>query len=138
MRQEKRKPDRHVRLYHWILDTDAWKRIPVYAKVVYIGLRRYNGSNNGRIAYSVRDAAHEAGIALMTAARAFRALEANGFVVTMKKGAFSRKVRHASEFRLTEFACNASLLGATKEFARLIEPEPAEGTPIPERIRRTA
>ena len=84
--------------------------------------RRYNGSNNGLIHYSVREAADELKISKDTAARALRSLEAHGFIVVEKRGAFHCKIRHASEYRLTIYASDiatdyAGKL-ATKEFMR--------------------
>jgi DNA-binding GntR family transcriptional regulator len=54
----------------------------------------------------------------MTAARALRSLQEHGFIVEAKRGAFSLKLRHASEWRLTEFGCDVTGALATKEFAR--------------------
>ena len=50
--------------------------------------------------------------------RALDALEDRGFIVAMKRGAFSLKQRHASEWRLTEHACDVSNNMATKDFMR--------------------
>jgi len=80
----------------------------------YAGL----GSNNGRIGYSVRDAASALHVGTSTAKRALDALQARGFIVAMKRGAFSLKQRHASEWRLTESASDVSGDFATKEFMR--------------------
>jgi hypothetical protein len=53
-------------------------------------VKRYagDGSNNGRIPYSVRDAAAEFRVGKTTAGRALNSLEAHGFVVPITKGAF--------------------------------------------------
>ena len=60
-RPEERRIDRHVRLYHWVMDTPAWKSLPAAAMAIYIGLlRQYRGNNNGRIGYSARQAADDA------------------------------------------------------------------------------
>jgi hypothetical protein len=45
-------------------------------------------------------------------------LQARGFIVPMKKGAFSLKRKHATEWRLTEFPCDMTHAPASKEFAR--------------------
>jgi hypothetical protein len=115
----KSKPARHVRLYYWFMDTAAWKSLPPAAKVVYVGLvRHYNGSNNGKIGYSDRQAGGDAGVSHSTGWRMLRLLEDRGFIALTRRGAFSRKSRHASEWRLTEFACDVTGLIATKEFTR--------------------
>ena len=55
-----RQAERHVRLYHSMMKTDAWKSLSCVARCLYIEIeRRYGGpgSNNGRIHYSIRDGA---------------------------------------------------------------------------------
>lgn len=48
---------RHVRLYHWLMQSEAWRTLSPVAKALYLELAyRYNGANNGRIGLSVRDA----------------------------------------------------------------------------------
>jgi hypothetical protein len=114
------KPPRHVRLYHWLMETPAWRSLNGNQRAIYIDIAaRYagEGSNNGRIPYSIREAAENLRIGKSTAARCLRVLQERGFIVAMTKGAFSRKVRHATEWRLTEFQCDVSDKLATKEFA---------------------
>ncbi len=67
---------RHVRLYHHVLNSQAWLALSAPARVVYIEIfRLYNGANNGQLALSVRTAAERCRIAKDTAARAFKELE---------------------------------------------------------------
>ncbi len=54
----------------------------------------------------------------MTAQRAFKELQDHGFIILAKRGAFSLKCRHATEWRLTEFRDDVTGEMATKEFAR--------------------
>jgi hypothetical protein len=113
------KDARHVRLYHWILKTPAWKSLSAEARAIYVEMAaRYAGVNNGEIPYSVRDAAKSLQIGKTTAGRAIESLQDRGFIVAMKKGAFSRKNRHATEWRLTEFTCDVTNALATREFSR--------------------
>jgi hypothetical protein len=49
--------------------------------------------------------------------RALQRLQDHGFIVQEMRGSFSRKLRHASEWRLTEFSSDISNRPATKEFA---------------------
>jgi hypothetical protein len=122
--QKKSGAPRHVRLYHFMLKSEAWTDLSAAARSVYVELeRRYNGSNNGLIHYSAREAARDVKIGKGTAARALRALQSHGFIVVEKKGAFHCKVRHASEYRLTIYDSNIDGLAvaeklATKEFMR--------------------
>jgi hypothetical protein len=110
---------RHVRLYKWLMDTDAWKHLSPVARALYVELAsRYMGSNNGRIPYSVREGAEGLRIGKSTAAQGLRELQQKGFVVARQVGAFSWKQRHSTEWRLTEFPCDVTKELASKEFAR--------------------
>jgi DNA-binding transcriptional regulator YhcF (GntR family) len=103
------------------MQREAWRDLDCGARCAYVELAsRYAGreSNNGRIPYSVREMAEALGTSKATALRALNRLQDHGFIVLMKKGAFSRKVRHASEWRLTEFPCNVTNEPATKDFVR--------------------
>lgn len=119
----KRGEPRHVRLYHWMMQSEAWKDLNATERAIYVEVSyRYNGSNNGRIGYSARTAARDLKIAKDTAHRALRRLEALGFIVAEKRGAFHCKVRHASEYRLTiydsDIATKFDEKLPTKEFMR--------------------
>lgn len=122
--QKKSGPSRYVMLFHWLLKSEAWKNLSAPARAVYVELeRRYNGSNNGLIHYSAREAALDVKISKGTAARALRELQAHGFIVVEKTGAFHLKIRHASEYRLTIYDSNIEGLDygnklATKDFMR--------------------
>jgi DNA-binding transcriptional regulator YhcF (GntR family) len=123
---------RHVRLYHWLMQTNAWRSLDATGRAIYIEIAaRYAGpgSNNGRIPYSVRDAAKTLKIGKSTAARALKQLQERGFIVAITKGAFSRKLKHATEWRLTEFPCDITHDLATKEFARW-SPEIQKAVPM--------
>jgi hypothetical protein len=110
--------ERHVRLHYWVMATEAWNDLDTVARCAYVELLKlYRGSNNGRIALGVRTLGDSLKVAPTTAARALRSLEAHGFIQTVTRGAFSRKVRHASEYRLTEHGCDASGALPSKEFA---------------------
>lgn len=111
------KPPRHTMLFHYMLDSQAWKSLGPIPRAVYLDLaKRYYGTNNGRIGYSIRCAVDELHIGNATAKRALDALQERGFIVAMKRGHFNVKVRLASEWRLTQFACDVSPNIATKDF----------------------
>lgn len=76
----------------------------------------YNGSNNGELFLSVREAAKRLGIAHNTASKAFKELEDTGFIIPKHKGHFKQKIRHATSWILTEHEYNGQL--ATKDFMR--------------------
>ena len=55
-------------------------------------------------------------IGTSTSKRALDALQDRGFIVAVKKGAFSLKTRNSTEWRLTEYQCDVSHKLATKDF----------------------
>jgi hypothetical protein len=119
---KKDKGPRHVRICHYMMDSQAWKSLGAIERAIYLDMaKRYAGvgSNNGRIGYSIRVAATELHIGTSTAKRGLDALQDRGFIVATKRGAFSLKAsRHATEWRLTEFHCDVTNAFATKDFTR--------------------
>jgi len=115
---KRRKRDaQHVRIYHYLSKTPAWKSLNGNERATYLLLsERYMGLNNGKIPYSVREIATDLGISTHTASRCLRRLQERGFIVAMTKGAFSWKKPHATEWRLTEHVCNVSGHGPTSEY----------------------
>lgn len=108
---------RHVMIFHHLMDSQAWKSLGAIPRAVYVDMaKRYHGSNNGRIGYSIRCAVEELHIGNATAKRALDDLQDRGVVAVVKKGAFNVKVRHASEWRLTSFKCDVTGELATKDF----------------------
>ena len=119
MKNKRDKGPRHVRLYHWMTTSRAWKSLGAIPRAIYADMAsRYagHGSNNGKIVYSVRCATKELSIGVATAKRGLDDLQDRGFIVATKRGAFSLKQRHASEWRLTEFPSDISTDMATKDF----------------------
>jgi hypothetical protein len=115
------KTPRHVRLYHYMTNSAAWHDLSAVGRAIYCEIaKRYagDGSNNGRIPYSIRQAAAELRIGPATASRGLRELQDHGFIVPVTKGAFSLKKRHATEWRLTEFPCDVTRGLASKDFMR--------------------
>jgi len=103
-------------LDYWVLKTPAWKSLtPAEVRVQLLLLERYNGSNNGRIGLSIRDAAKFGKVAQGTAKKALDALVAKGFVKRRYKGSFSQKVSRATEYELTHVRYGDK--SPTKEFA---------------------
>ena len=120
------KSARHVRLYHYMLESEAWKSLTANARAIYLEIAaRYAGpsSNNGRIPYSVGEAAASLKISRATACRALQQLQDRGFIAVVKRGAFSLKTKHASEWRLTEFPCDVSGDLSTKDFMKWRAPK---------------
>jgi DNA-binding transcriptional regulator YhcF (GntR family) len=118
-KRSKDKAARHIRLYHWLLRSEAWQSLSANARAIYIEMAtRYNGSNNGQIPFSVRDAANRAHIGKNAADAALTLLQARGFIVATRRGGFNVKTKIATEWRLTEFSCAVDHSFATKDFMR--------------------
>jgi hypothetical protein len=146
-KQDKERNDRYFQLHHYMLKTDAWKALSAAAVRVYIQIgSRYNGANNGRLAFSVRDAAGECNLDKGTASRSFKELIDRGFIEETRHGGLSKKTRIASEWRLTAFKCD--LTGSLKTCAFMQRggseysshapqkrgPPPGASRPLPVRI----
>jgi hypothetical protein len=116
---------RFLSLRYWMLRSPAWKSLPGMARALYLELaERYNGSNNGRISYAVREGTEALHISKSTAKQLLDILIDRGFIVRTKRGAFSLKTtREASEWMLTEYDCDAPFQHATKSFMRWAPPE---------------
>jgi hypothetical protein len=124
-RKDKGKRERYVSLRYWLLNSPAWRSLTGNARALYVEIaRRYNGSNNGRISYSTREAGQSLHISPCTAGRLLRILQDRGFIVCTKRGAFSLKTtKEASEWLLTEHDCDHPPAHATKDFMRWQLPE---------------
>jgi hypothetical protein len=68
MKHRKKGEARHVRLYHYMTESPAWNNLGAVARAIYCEIsKRYNGTNNGFIVYSIRQAADELKIGTSTA-----------------------------------------------------------------------
>jgi len=106
---------RFIQINHYLLSSPAWLSLKPQSRAVYIELAaRFNGSNNGEIALSQRDAAHRSKIAKDTVAKALQELIDKGFIAIVTGGSFVYKLRHATEYRLTDHPFGNER--ATKEF----------------------
>lgn len=82
------------------LKSAAWRSLSGAAIKVWLELHtRYNGGNNGNVRLSMAEASDALGIGKATVQRAFKELQAKGFLVLVKKGAWYH--RQAHEWRLT-------------------------------------
>lgn len=115
----RKKEPKHIRLYYSMVTSEAWKHTSGAAVKVLIALvLRDNGSRNGEISFSVREAAEAANISTRTAKRCLDELEAKGWIECTERGAFSRKVSHASLWRYTWAASPACKKGPTRDFEK--------------------
>ena len=81
---------KYARILLYVVDTDAWRALGTASHSLFILLSlewkgpKYN--NNGKITLSARQAAERMGVTRDTAAKAFRDLQAKGFIVVTKGG----------------------------------------------------
>ena len=108
---------KHVRLYQWLLDSDAYRALDCTARALLVEFYALcNGRNNGEIFLSVREAARRLGVAPNTAVKAIRELEAKGFIRPKQRGSFNWKGGKATIWILTEYGHAGEL--PTKDFMR--------------------
>jgi DNA-binding transcriptional MocR family regulator len=101
-----------------MMQSAAWRSLDGNARALYVELAMLYygvGTNNGRIGFSVRQAAQAIHVSKDTAARAMRHLQERGFIVATTKGRFDGK-RHATRWRLTEFKCDLTGQLASMDF----------------------
>jgi hypothetical protein len=116
--------ERWVGLPHYMLKAPAWRSMTPNAKALLIDVwQRYNGTNNGEIGYSVREAA-DIGLHKNTAKAAFDHLIERGFLEVTRQAAFTTKTRESRTFRITALPVGEA--AATKDFMRWV---PAASAP---------
>lgn len=140
--------DGHVRLYWWILETDAARSLspPAFKVLVYLA-KREKGDNNGRIAFGARSGCFvrrkgtsefddlPIGLAPRTISDALYELEKAGFIRCTRESTFDQK-RMTREWRLTWVKCGSEpptkdFIGTTGPFRRPKFPKKQK----PERVR---
>lgn len=119
-----------VQLPHFLLECAAWRSLSSQEQAAYLAIAMaYNGSNNGRLAVSVRQVAERANVNKDTASRCLVRLQEKGLIEQTSPGGFTRKVRHAAEWRLTLYRCDRTNTPPLKPFMRW-RPEIADHGPL--------
>lgn len=99
--RQKREP-KHIRLYASITGSEAWRHLSGNAVKVLLALvARDDGTRNGNIGFSCREAAEVTALGERTCWRCLIELQEKGFIVCTQKGGFNRKVLHSSLWRYT-------------------------------------
>lgn len=126
---------RHVRLYHWLTDSVAYRALPVGPRAALVELYAlFRGDNNGELFMSAREAADRLNTDKNTASRWLWDLEAHGFIRPRQSGAFDWKQGKATTWILTEFPFAGA--APTKDFMRWrpgenLAARPRPGAPQP-------
>jgi len=130
------RPERFIRLFHDMMHTVAWSRLTPNAKAVLLHIwQRHNGTNNGEISYSVREA-DDLGIGKSAAAFALRLLIDLGFLRVTEESAFNMKHHKARQWALTTEKLNGA--APTRDYARWQPSASISQTPSDEFVLRSA
>ena len=92
-----------VMLRKELLNSPSWQSLPPEPRALYVEVaNQFNGRNNGRIIYSIRDAKTGLRVGQATAYRAFNALQERGFLIPhMTLASNGHAIRR---WELTDFA----------------------------------
>ena len=87
-----RKANGYLSLDHDFIRSDAMSSLSARGQVlVFVMADRYNGRNNGRIPYSVKEAMERLHCSKSTAIRTLQELKAAGLIAPVEKGSFTHK-----------------------------------------------
>lgn len=101
-RIKKRKFDAHVRLYGYELATPAYRTLSPDARALLIEFRSLYSGGENRVFMSVRDMQKRLGdVGQRRATNARDELLTRGWIRLLEPGGFSRKVKHAAVYMLT-------------------------------------
>ncbi len=108
-RKNEKRGEHWTKLVRNMMEEPAWRALSSTAQALYPWLRlEWHGvehNNNGRICLSVRQAAERLGVSYNTAAKAFRELQAKGFIaVTRPPKLGTSGVASSPLFELTEIS----------------------------------
>lgn len=92
-----------INLHRGVTNSPAWKALTCEAKCLVLCVwERHNGTNNGCISLSHREARLALGVGNTKTARAFQQAQQHGFLIERAKGSFSWKMG-AGQGRATEW-----------------------------------
>lgn len=118
--------ERFFQMHVWLISSEAWKATNVYERCLYMELKqRYNGTNNGEIPLSHREAQLALNCSNKPVMAAFAGLINKGFIRPGQVGSFHWKVGggaggRSTRWILTEYPVDLPLrsLIAEKTFMR--------------------
>lgn len=115
-RRNERRTEHFTKMERSLMESDAWRALSFPAKALYPFLKlEWHGpkaNNNGNIRLSVRQASDRMGGTPNTAARAFRDLQAKGFIVLTKGAELgSQGMGRSPAYELTEIALPGEVSG---------------------------
>lgn len=101
MTAHKRRSEAHVRLYRHELESAAYRSLSPDARALLVEFRALYTGRENRVHMSIRQMQLRLGVGQRRAQRARDELLDRGFIRLLVPGGFSRKVRHATEYALT-------------------------------------
>lgn len=107
---------KHARLYKWEMESEAYQSLGSHARALLMEFRMlYNGDNNGEIYMGLRQMMARLHVGRKAAEIARDQLIDRGFVKVMREGSFNVKIRHATEWAITNEPVGDATL-PTKEY----------------------
>jgi hypothetical protein len=100
--RRRRSKKKFVQIWHEVIESAAYQSLSVYAKAALVEIcNRYNGVNNGKIPFSLREMRKRLGTGQHQVAAALRALVEHGLIAVEHLGWFSSDHCHSTEWRIT-------------------------------------
>jgi DNA-binding transcriptional regulator YhcF (GntR family) len=81
----------YIKLYHAIINSNAWRVSSSNARAIYIGLLAKSSNGSEPVVYSVREAGKFANVSKNTAALTLKELEKIGLIECIEDSGFSSK-----------------------------------------------
>lgn len=129
MSRRKRKgpaTEAHVRLYAHETRCPAWQTLEPDARALLVELRAlYQPSQANIVFLSIREAERRLNIGQRRVQRAFDALLVRGWIAVHEPGGFTRKMRHATAYRLENEPSAAPGATPNKSYMRW-QPRPSD------------
>jgi len=102
-----------INLHRGVTNAPAWKALSCEAKCLVLAVwERHNGTNNGCISFSHREARDALSVGNDKTARAFRQAQEHGFLIERLKGSFQWKMGagqgRATEWEITTEPCEGN------------------------------
>ena len=100
-----------IKLHRGVTQSSAWLSLSCASRSLLLQIwEKHNGSNNGRISYSHRQARGDLHCGNTRVAKSFLELQEQGFLIERRKGSFTQKTdgggRRATEWEITTEACD--------------------------------
>lgn len=117
--KRRKKYDAHVRLYAYEMQAPAYTTLTTDARALLVEFRALFKGEENRVFLSVREMQKRLGIGQRRATSARNELLERGWIKLQEPGGFTRKVRHAAVYSLTnEPESDAMGAPTTKEYMR--------------------